>query len=254
MTDEVKKQFWDGRAELGENAGTNDFLLKELEMAVLRERVAQGSRIIDVGCGNGKTLADLAVSNGCSGVGVDFSDKMVASARERAKAQGLAERLRFEVGQLEDLPEGLGQFDFAITERSLINLQSEEQQRAAFRSIVRLLRPGGVYLMIESCRQGLERINELRARLDLEVIAPPWHNTFLDENSVPSWCGPECVLEEVYALSSSYYFLSRVVYAGLARDRGEPLRYDSEINLLSMKLPPVGDLGPTRLWQWRKVK
>ena len=57
---------------------------------------------------------------------------------------------------------------------------------------------------------------------------------------------------EVIPFTSTYYLLSRVVYARLAKDRNEELRYDSEINQLALKLPSFGDLGAVRLWVWRR--
>jgi hypothetical protein len=44
------------------------------------------------------------------------------------------------------------------------------------------------------------------------------------------------------------------VYAKLATDRGEQMRYDSDINMLSLKLPPIGDFGPVRLWVWQRAR
>ena len=106
--------------------------------------------------------------------------------------------------------------------------------------------------MIESFNQGLERTNELRSRLGLERIEPPWHNVFLDETAVIRWATDEFRLEEKVAFSSTYHLLSRVVYARLAKDKGEELKYDSDINLLACELPPIGDFGPVRLWLWRR--
>lgn len=247
-----KKDFWNDRASLGESAGTNDYLLKKLELELLRDRINPGSSIIDLGCGNGKTLFDLVESNDCTGIGIDFSQNMIKSAQEQMHSKGVNDCLQFEIGSLEDLPSGLGLFDYAVTERSLINLDGMEEQYKAFKAIMKLVKPGGRYLMIESSRQGLERINELRKTLKLGDIETPWHNSFLDEEEVLTWQTDEYFLEEVYPFSSSYYFLSRVLYAKLAEDSGEALRYDSAINLVAVQLPPVGDLGPARLWQWVK--
>jgi len=46
----------------------------------LRFLIPEGSRVLDLGCGTGRLLASL---NPSQGVGVDFSDTMVAEARER---------------------------------------------------------------------------------------------------------------------------------------------------------------------------
>jgi ubiquinone/menaquinone biosynthesis C-methylase UbiE len=253
MVENPKKlDFWNSRAELGEIAGTNDFPLKDLELRLIHEKIARGSSVLDVGCGNGDTLLSLASENGCSGVGVDFSEKMVALAQSKCRRAGYEERVRFQTGAIPGLPDGLGEFDYALTERCLINLDSQSSQQAAFLKIMSHVKRGGYYLMIESSLQGLARTNELRQMLNLEKMEPPWHNVFLDESSVPDWATDEFSLEEVIPFSSTYHFLSRVVYARLAADKGEPLRYDSDINMLACRLPIVGNFGPVRLWLWRR--
>lgn len=252
MDDKIR-EHWCSRAEMGKTAGTNDFMLKDLELTLIGERVDKGCRVLDVGCGNGVSLIHLAQNNDCTGVGLDFAEKMVESAQTSAVEQGLADRISFRTGQVPGLPEDLSDFDWAVSERCLQNLDGDASQRQAFAEIIRVLRPGGRYLMIESSTQGLERINELRTGLDLERIEAPWHNQFLNENSVEDWGGDLARLEEMIPFSSTYYFLSRVVYARLARDSGEELVYDSPINKIGCALPPIGNLGPTRAWLWRRL-
>lgn len=253
MTTDSKLEFWNSRAQLGETAGTYDFPLKDLEMKLILQTIPAGSSVLDVGCGNGETLIKLACENDCRGVGVDFSEKMIEAAKTSSKNTGCADRLSFQVGAMPGLPADLGEFDYVISERSLINLDSEATQRRAFEEIMTHVKPGGYYLMIESSVQGLQRTNELRAILELDPIDPPWHNVFIDETAVPKWANNQFSLEEVIPFSSTYHFLSRVVYAGLARDKGEELRYDSDINMLACKLPVVGNFGPARLWLWRRT-
>jgi len=252
MVVQERLEFWSARAGLGPAAGTNDIVLKQIEMDLLLRRVPVGASVLDVGCGNGWTLVTLARQRGITGCGIDFCSSMIEEASRLAAGSGLSHALRFAQAEATDLPEDIGVFDVAITERCLINLPDEDTQRRAFLQIMRHVRPGGVYLMIESCTQGLDRTNEVRATLDLPPIEPPWHNNFLDADRVARWGTYDTVLEEVLPFTSTYHFLSRVVYAALARDRGEELRYDSDINLLAARLPVVGDFGPVRLWVWRR--
>lgn len=248
---ETKREFWNNRAGLKEIAGTNDFPLKGLELNLILARVPEQTSVLDVGCGNGETLMRLAREKNCTGVGLDFSEKMVALARHTSERDGLGDKVRFEIATLPDLPEELGEFDYALTERCLINLDSEATQRQAFLKIMSKVKPGGRYLMIESSIQGLERTNELRRQLGLETMDPPWHNVFLSESSVENWGTDQYILEEVVPFTSTYHFLSRVVYARLAADKDEELRYDSDINMLACRLPVIGNFGPVRLWSWR---
>ena len=247
-----KLDFWNSRADLGEIAGTNDFPLKNLELNLIHQKIARGASVLVVGCGNGDTLLSLAREKECRGVGIDFSEKMVNLAQSNCRGGGFDARVKFQKGAIPELPGGLGEFDYALTERCLINLDSAATQQRAFLEIMSHVKPNGHYLMIESSIQGLERTNELREIVDLERIDPPWHNVFLDETLVPKWATDEFVLEEVIPFSSTYHFLSRVVYARLAADKGETLRYDSDINMLACRLPILGNFGPARLWSWSR--
>jgi len=247
---ETKLEFWNNRAGLKEIAGTNDFPLKGLELNLILARIPEGASVLDVGCGNGETLMRLAREKECTGVGLDFSQQMIGLASATSEREGLTDKVRFQIATLPDLPEGLGRFDYALSERCLINLDSDATQRQAFLKIMSQVKPGGRYLMIESSIQGLERTNKLRQLLDLERMDPPWHNVFLNESSVENWGTDEFILEEVVPFTSTYHFLSRVVYARLAADKNEELKYDSDINMLACRLPIVGNFGPVRLWSW----
>lgn len=252
MATDPKLEFWDSRAQLGGTAGTYDFPLKHLELQQILEIIPAGASVLDSGCGNGETLIKLAQEKNCRGVGIDFSEQMLALAQASSASANLTERLSFRVGSMPGISDDLGEFDYALTERSLINLDSEATQHRAFLEIMSHVKPGGYYLMIESAIQGLERTNELRKLLDLERMDPPWHNVFLDEEAVPNWATAEFSLEKVIPFSSTYHFLSRVVYARLAQDKGEELKYDSDINMLACRLPVVGNFGPVRLWLWHR--
>ncbi|HYU64712.1 MAG TPA: class I SAM-dependent methyltransferase [Candidatus Paceibacterota bacterium] len=250
MLEQKKRAFWDERAA-GDNPGSNDFTLKRLEMKLILERIPKSSRILEVGSGAGEALVALAKEKNCTGVGIDFSEAMVRRARVYAKKNRCDKKVRFEVGKTPDLPSHLGTFDFVLTERCLVNLNSRDAQKKAFIELMSHLKSGGQYLMIEDFQDGLDNTNAFRKMLKLYRIDPPWHNIFLTQKQIDSWESSSHILKEVIPFSSTYYFLSRVVYAGLERDVRK-LKYDSEINLLSCKLAPVGDFGATKAWLWKR--
>lgn len=247
-----KIDFWNDRSKLEGNAGTDDFILKDLELDVLLSNVPEKSHVLDVGCGNGKTLRLLSSEKNCTGLGLDFSDGMIEVAELGARQENLLDCLRFQQASIQEIPDDIGSFDVVLSERSLINLDSLEDQYLAFCSIMSHLKSGGKYLMVESSADGLARINAVREKLGLELIDSPWHNTFVSEDVVRSWESEQYQLVEEVPFSSTYYLMSRAVYAKLSKDAGEDLRYDSDINLLSTQLPALGDFGPTRLWIWVK--
>ena len=118
--------------------------------------------------------------------------------------------------------------------------------------IAGLLIEGGKFLMCENSQDGLNSINELRVNIGLSKIEPPWHNRYLNDAEVEELSVPGLVLEDVEYFSSTYYFLSRVVNAWLAIKKAKEPCYDHPVNHLALELPPIGKLGQTRLWIWRK--
>lgn len=256
MTDVEDKilDFWNERSTLGDTAGTNDFVLSDIERDFLCETIPRRSRILDVGCGSGVAIAQIAATNDCHGVGIDFSEGMVEQSRRRIAEAGLADRVEIHHCVTPPFPDRFGAFDIVYSQRCLINYTSPDQQRDAVRSAAPILKPGGAYIMIECSLEGGERTNAIRRDLGLEAIDPPWHNLFMHEDEVATWGTDRLRLEKLVHVSSTYHFLSRVVYARLAADKGEELRYDSDINLLARKLPrDIGAFGPVKAWIWRKT-
>jgi len=247
-------KFWNERASLNETAGTNDFILSRIEQKFLSENIEKHSRVLDIGCGNGNSLLGLVKSNSCHGIGIDFSEKMLNLAKKNCDEQNLNQAVRFHQRDLPPIPREWDVFDVAYSQRCLINLTTTEKQKEAVLSIENSLKHGGRYIMIECFNDGLQETNHLRAQMSLEEIPPPWHNHFFDIDEVKSWSTPKFYVERVVHISSTYHFLSRVVYAKLAADANKELHYDSEINLLAEQLPQeIGAYGPVKACIWKKA-
>lgn len=120
-------KFWDERASLGDLAGTNDFVLTGIEQSFLFDAIQRGSRVLDIGCGNGSSLLKLIGQKGCTGVGIDFSGKMVKLAKQASRSQGLNERVEWHQRGTPPVPNEWGQFDVAYSQRCLINLANLAQ-------------------------------------------------------------------------------------------------------------------------------
>ena len=248
-------KFWNQRAQYHQNAGTNDFMLKHLEEAVLLERIPRCVEVLDIGCGNASTLIQLIKQKECTGVGVDYADNLLNLAEQLAMYNNVQAKLKLIKRDVRQLGDDLGHFNYITTQRCLINLETEEEQKDVFHSICQLLKPGGYYYMIEAFNDGNRTLNKMRDIFHLEPITPPWHNKFFELNDVLSWTNLYPVnVREVSHFASTYYFLSRVIYAKLASDHGEALRYDSEINQISMALPAIGEFGATKLVVWQKTE
>jgi ubiquinone/menaquinone biosynthesis C-methylase UbiE len=100
---------------------------RRLKMTMLkRMELAPGDRVLDVGCGVGGDVLDVAAMVGPAGVavGVDVSEAMVREARRRAAAA--RRRAEFYVGDATNLPFPSGWFDAVRTERTLVHLHDAD--------------------------------------------------------------------------------------------------------------------------------
>lgn len=96
------------------------------------------SRVIDVGCGDGRHIVEAA-RRGCFAVGLDYDAHELRGARERIGAQ----RVDLVVGDASRLPFRDGAFDTVICTETLEHLPDDT---GAMHEIARLLRPGGTLL------------------------------------------------------------------------------------------------------------
>ena len=108
-----------------------------------------GGRVLDVGCGTGFLLENLA-GRGYSGVGIDLSPESVALAQERLERLGVADRLEAIVGSAYEPPEG--PFDLiALTDV----LEHLEDPRACLRALREVMAPGGLLVISTPNRRSL---------------------------------------------------------------------------------------------------
>lgn len=106
-----------------------------------------GPRLLELGCGTGRVLVPLC-QRGLAVTGVDVSPAMLDVARRKAGDAGVLDRARLVQGDIRDLS-GLSdeRFDLAFSAiNSFLHLETQEDQRAALRAVVRLLRPGGLFV------------------------------------------------------------------------------------------------------------
>lgn len=243
--------FWNECASLKERAGTNDLIAKQLEIEAIAKYVGDGQRILEVGCGNGITAAELAARFAVDIIAVDYAGEMIAEAQELHATRPLKGQLAFGECGIENLAAVNGEFDLVYTERVLINLPDWNSQRQAIEAVGDKLRPGGKYIMCENSQDGLDGINAVRAANDLPVIVAPWHNRYMIDAELQQDVRGLMLIDIDY-YSSTYYFLSRIVNAAVARQEGREPAYDSAINKLALSTPALGSFGQGRIWVWEK--
>ena len=109
--------------------------------------IGEGAYVLDVGCGAGVTSCFLTRRYGCRVMGVDIRARMVERSEERARREGVADRVEFRVADAQDLPFEGGTFDAVITES--VTAFPEDKQRAV-NEYVRVTQPGGYVGLAES--------------------------------------------------------------------------------------------------------
>lgn len=104
----------------------------------------QGSeRVLDFGAGSGN-LAIAAAQRLKSGRVIALGETASnENARSKAKAQGAAEKVRFESFTFPKLSYPDANFDVVLSSRTLSNLETVDDREQAIREMLRVLKPGG---------------------------------------------------------------------------------------------------------------
>jgi SAM-dependent methyltransferase len=164
----------------------------------LRKPGAPPLRLLEFGCGGGMNITRLVsvleskgVSVG-SAYGTDFSPRLVQAAREEAKAflpAKLASKLSFHVARNEELihdlardlgvgVDGIAEFDLIVGVNTFRYCHRLGKQVDCAKDIYRLLRPGGVCIMIDmnnrfpAFRSHLRRAREAQPESPAECYLP----------------------------------------------------------------------------------
>jgi ubiquinone/menaquinone biosynthesis C-methylase UbiE len=107
-------------------------------------------RVLDAGCGRGLALIACArqLTTG-KAVGIDLwapkdlSDNNPAATRANAAAEGVADRIEVETGDITALPFPDAAFDVVVSMTVIHNIPSRAARDQALRELARVLKPGG---------------------------------------------------------------------------------------------------------------
>jgi ubiquinone/menaquinone biosynthesis C-methylase UbiE len=133
--------YWDAYfADLRQAGDDLDWGERWTAPFVPRLREARARHVLELGCGTGNDAARLA-REGLEVVAVDFSMEALNEARRK-----YGEQVEFRLADLsEPLPFTDGSFD-AVMSNVALHMFSDGVTRAVFAEVLRVLRPGGVFL------------------------------------------------------------------------------------------------------------
>lgn len=125
-------------------AALDDFILPLIPE--LKDRLEEGIRVLDLGCGRGRALLKLAVQFPNSEFhGLDFSEEAIGWAQSEAEKRELR-NTAFQVRDASDFDRTAGPeaYDFVTTFDAI---HDQAKPLSVLKGIYRTLKPGGVYLM-----------------------------------------------------------------------------------------------------------
>jgi methionine biosynthesis protein MetW len=137
------------------------------EMELIAELVPPGSRVLDLGCGDGALLAHLQQSKGCTGYGIEIADDNVLACARRG----------VNVVQL-NLEEGLALFDdhsFDV----VLQLQTLQHLRNTERMLRETARVGRIGIVsFPNFAHWPNRVSVLQGRMPVTRTLPyQWYDT-----------------------------------------------------------------------------
>jgi SAM-dependent methyltransferase len=184
----------------------------EAEFVIETMTLAQGSQVLDVGCGYGRHAMELA-ARGIHVVGLDLSTPLLVRGGEEAQRRGLT--INFVRGDMREL-DFEAQFDAAYCLFSTFGYFDDETNKKTLQNIAHALKAGGKLL--------IEILNRDYVIADLPTRV--W------------WEGDGCVVLEEVELN---YFSSRIqVNRSVVFDDGRQL--EQEISVRAYSLHEVGKL------------
>jgi SAM-dependent methyltransferase len=147
----------------------------------LKGRDQRRVRLIDVGCGNGRFLAQtLAAFPKLNVVGLDLSPAYVAAARARLAPWPQADVV---AGQAENVPADEAAFDAAVSVFLFHELPPRVRREVA-RELARVVKPGGALVIADSLQSG--DTPDLDRMLEYFPVGfhEPYYQSYLDEDLV----------------------------------------------------------------------
>jgi SAM-dependent methyltransferase len=135
--------------------------------------IADGEKVLDVGCGMGGPARVLAHQFGAEMTGVDLTQEFVDVGRELTDATGLSDKVDLRVANALDLPFDDDSFDVAWTQHVTMNIADKQ---TLYRELRRVVRDGGRFAFFDiTAGPGVEQM----------IYPTPWADDITTSFLVP---------------------------------------------------------------------
>lgn len=210
------------------------------------------SNILELGCGNGYTAHQIfSRCRNFNYAGIDYCEDLIKLSKDRNIPD-----YNFVVGNVLDLGFKNESFDIVFSERCLINLESWENQKRSLSEVFRVLKKGGIYLMIEGFTDGLNNLNEARRVVGLEPVQQKFFNTYFVKEYLMHYIKNKFIIYEDPNIVqpnflSTYYFGRSVLYPAVSINK--KLEYNNKFVEFFSYLQPYGNYSYIQAFIFRKV-
>ncbi|KAF5083758.1 Ubiquinone/menaquinone biosynthesis C-methyltransferase UbiE [anaerobic digester metagenome] len=241
-----------------------DINIRDLEVEKLIEVLRkirplfENPKILEVGSGNGYTSEQILKNTDYDFLyGIDFCEKLVEISKQRNLIGASFSCMNALNLEFED-----SSFDIVFSERCLINLEGWYAQKKSISEIFRVLKKGGIYIMIESFIEKLSNLNNARKSVGLDLINQPFHNHFFEKKKLFDYiegyfidfynCEENNNLSSYEDFLSSYFYGSKVLYPALIQGKKE-IEYNNKFIEFFKYIPSFGEYGYVNLFIFKKI-
>lgn len=169
------------------------------EFELLKSQIKKDSKILDLGCGNGRLYKYLKDITDVNYTGVDNSEELIKIARNNHP------EAKFEVGDCLDLPYGDQSFDMVISIAVLHHITPVSNRKLFFNQIFRVLKPGGTaFITVWNIHQEKYKkyIKMNKIQKFIQTIKSPFNTSFgIKDTLIPY--GEEKTLRYIHAFTPS---------------------------------------------------
>ncbi len=145
-TTNADAKFWNRISAKYARSPVPDEDIYAQKLEITRRYLTASSQVLEVGCGTGTTAIHHA-PHAAHIRATDFSDDMLAIARQKAEAAGVT-NVTFETVSVEDLTVEDGSYDMVMA-HSLLHLVKD--RGAILKTLNRALKPGGILITSTAC-------------------------------------------------------------------------------------------------------
>lgn len=139
------------RLELDDLAAVSEFHIRGRQSTRELAQLAglqRGMEVLDLGAGIGGPARTLAAEFGCQVTGIELTESFYQTAVLLNRRTGLEKQVRFQQGDMTDMPFEAGSFDVVWSQHVQMNIPDKAQ---LYREVQRVLKPGGRFALYEIC-------------------------------------------------------------------------------------------------------